>query len=98
LSILTIVNEVNHCLLEVLFEGIVEGLLMPIVSIRNIIQAGGCKTVAIPPAWLRAFHLDLGDRVLMVADGVIVIAPTGTKLESKQLQLLIDVVNRSDVK
>jgi antitoxin component of MazEF toxin-antitoxin module len=71
---------------------------MPFVSSRRIIQVGGSKTVAVPPAWLDACELDLGDKVLLVADGAVLIVPPGMRLTSKQLEPLIEIVNRSAAK
>jgi antitoxin component of MazEF toxin-antitoxin module len=71
-----------------------EPYLMPIISARKIIQVGGSKSVSLPPGWLDAAGLDLGDQILLVADGVILIAPKGTRLEPKQLYPLIEVINR----
>jgi antitoxin component of MazEF toxin-antitoxin module len=68
---------------------------MPITSSRKIIQVGGSRSVSLPPGWLDAAGLGLGDQILLVADGVVLIAPKGTKLQSKQLDPLIEVVNRS---
>jgi antitoxin component of MazEF toxin-antitoxin module len=71
---------------------------MPIASVRKIIQVGGSRSVSIPPDWLDAAGLDLGDQILLVADGVILIAPKGIKLQPKQLEPLIEIVNRRGVK
>jgi antitoxin component of MazEF toxin-antitoxin module len=88
------VNNVQRCLLELLFVC----QSMPIVSFRKIIRTGGSRTVALPPAWLNALDLKLGSVLLMVADGVILITPPGMKLQPKQLDPLIEVINRSATK
>ena len=68
---------------------------MPIVNMRKVIQAGGSKAVALPPAWLRALNLDLGSDLLLVADGAILIVPQNMRLQSKSLEHLVQVVNRN---
>ena len=65
---------------------------MPIISERKIIQVGGSRSVSLPPGWLNAAGLDLGDEIVLVADGVILIAARGTKLRPKQLRPLIHIV------
>ena len=57
-------------------------------------QVGGSKTVALPPAWLDAFGLRLGDDVLVLADGALLVVPPGQRVQVKQLQTLADIANR----
>ena len=40
---------------------------MPFESVRKIMQVGGSKTVALPPSWLRALGLGLGDDLLVLS-------------------------------
>jgi hypothetical protein len=68
---------------------------MPIKTVRKIMELGGSKTVALSPGWLAAVGLGLEDQVLVVANGVVLIAAKGTRLRSDQLAPLIQVVNRS---
>ncbi len=61
-------------------------------------QLGGSKTVALPPGWLAASDLDLGDQVLLLADGAVLIVPKGQRLEMKQMQRLVSIANREAAK
>jgi antitoxin component of MazEF toxin-antitoxin module len=67
---------------------------MPFASIRKIIQVGGSKTVALPPPWLEALNLGLGDELLVLADGALLVVPPGQRVQVKQLQTLADIANR----
>ncbi len=71
---------------------------MPVVSLRKIMQLGGSKTIALPPGWLAACNLDLGDQALLIADGAVLIVPKGQRLEMKQVQRLVDIANREATK
>jgi antitoxin component of MazEF toxin-antitoxin module len=67
---------------------------MPFASIRKIMQVGGSKTVALPPPWLEALNLGLGDELLVLADGALLVVPPGQRVQVKQLQTLADIANR----
>jgi len=71
---------------------------MPFVSVRKILQVGGSKTVALPPPWLEAFGLGLGDELLVLADGALVVMPLGQRVQVKQLQTLADIANKRATK
>lgn len=67
---------------------------MPFASVRKILRVGGSKTVALPPSWLEAFGLGLGDELLVLADGALLVVPPGQRVQVKQLQTLADIANR----
>jgi antitoxin component of MazEF toxin-antitoxin module len=71
--------------------------ILPIVAGRKVLGAGNSRVVSLPPGWLDAAGLTLGDDVLIVADGAVLIVPQGMKLESKQVQSLVEVVNRKSL-
>jgi len=48
---------------------------MPAKTTRKILKVGGSKTVALPPDWLRALELDLGDVVEVLYDTIVIIKP-----------------------
>ena len=50
--------------------------------------------MSLPPCWLDACELGLGDQVLLVADGAVLIVPPGVRLTSKQLEPLVTIVNK----
>jgi antitoxin component of MazEF toxin-antitoxin module len=71
---------------------------MPFASVRKIMQVGGSKTVALPPSWLEAFNLRLGDELLVVADGIVLIVPPGQRVRCKQVEALAQIANRKATK
>lgn len=48
---------------------------------RKILRVGGSKTVAMPPDWLRALELDLGDLVEVVYDSIVLVMPKTQELD-----------------
>lgn len=71
---------------------------MPITTVRRIMQVGGSKTVALPPGWMEAADLNLGDQVRVVADGAVLIMPIGMRLGLEQVQALVEIANRTTTK
>jgi len=71
---------------------------MPITSARKIIQVGGSKSISLPPSWLDAAGIKLGDKVTLVAGDVVLIVPSGTKVHAKQLNGLAEIANRRTAK
>jgi antitoxin component of MazEF toxin-antitoxin module len=61
-------------------------------------RVGGSKTVALPPPWLEALNLGLGDKLLVLADGALLVVPPGQRVQVKQLQTLVDIANRRAAK
>jgi bifunctional DNA-binding transcriptional regulator/antitoxin component of YhaV-PrlF toxin-antitoxin module len=50
---------------------------MPSLNERSLVKLGksGTLVVAIPRAWARYYHLKAGDRVVVIANGDVVIRP-----------------------
>jgi antitoxin component of MazEF toxin-antitoxin module len=71
---------------------------MPIVATRRVIQVGHSKAVSLLPGWLEAANLQLGDSVLVIADGVVLIVPQGLKLQRSDVETLVEVANRKNTK
>ncbi|HXQ91960.1 MAG TPA: hypothetical protein VN739_03070 [Nitrososphaerales archaeon] len=71
---------------------------MPIKSDRKIIQVGGSKVVALPPGWLSAYNLRLGDTVELFADSLLFIKPKALTIDSqlirRELRLLAETRSR----
>jgi antitoxin component of MazEF toxin-antitoxin module len=65
---------------------------MPAVSKRKVLKVGGSRTVALPPQWLDAFNLTIGNEVEVVYDSIVLIRPAGMKLDhillKKEIELL----------
>lgn len=60
---------------------------MPLKSERKIIEVGGSRSVTIPPSWLDAYGLRLGDTVEVFADSLLFVKP-------KNLVLDLDLIRR----
>lgn len=54
---------------------------MPACSRRRIMAVGGSKVVAMPPDWLAAFELHLGDTVEVIYDSVVLIKPQEMRID-----------------
>ena len=68
---------------------------MPAKTERKILQSGDSKVMALPPDWLRAFNLKIGDVIEILYDSVILIRPKGLKLDAdflnKELGIMINL-------
>jgi antitoxin component of MazEF toxin-antitoxin module len=54
---------------------------MPARSERRVLKCGTSKTVALPPDWLRAFGLEVGDVIDVLYDSVLLIKPKHLELD-----------------
>jgi antitoxin component of MazEF toxin-antitoxin module len=67
---------------------------MPAVSKRKVLKVGGSKTVALPPQWLNAFKLDIGNEVELIYNSVVLIKPAGIKLDNSLLKEEIKLLTK----
>jgi antitoxin component of MazEF toxin-antitoxin module len=56
---------------------------MAACSKRRILAVGGSRAVAMPPDWLVASGLDVGDKIELIYDSVVVVKPVGMKVDPK---------------
>jgi len=74
---------------------------MPAKTLRKILKSGDSKVTALPPNWLRAFNLDLGDTVEILYDTIVLIKTKDTKLDldflRKEFEILTKLENEGDV-
>lgn len=65
---------------------------MPARKDRKVLSSGDSKVVALPPDWLRALNLKVGDVVDLMYNSVVIIKSKGTKLDPalilKEIELL----------
>jgi hypothetical protein len=54
---------------------------MPSRIARKILKSGDSKTAALPPDWLRGNNLDVGDKVDVLYDSIVIVKPFGFKLD-----------------
>jgi antitoxin component of MazEF toxin-antitoxin module len=59
---------------------------MPARSDRRILAVGSSKAVALPPDWLRAFRLDVGDEIEVLYDSVVVVKPVALQIDEHFLR------------
>ena len=59
---------------------------MPAKMKRKILKTGDSKVVALPPDWLRAFKIQLGDSVDIFYNSIVFIKPRGFKLDTDFLK------------
>ena len=57
--------------------------MSPAKTERKVIRVGGSQAVALPPHWLCAFNLKVGDTVEVIYDSVVVIKPKKAKLDTE---------------
>jgi len=55
--------------------------LSPAKTERKVIRVGGSQAVALPPHWLCAFNLKVGDVLDIIYDNVVIIKPKRAKLD-----------------
>jgi antitoxin component of MazEF toxin-antitoxin module len=58
---------------------------MPALCKRRVLAVGGSKAVAMPPNWLCALGLDLGDTVELLYDSVVLIKPQDMRVDPELL-------------
>jgi len=54
---------------------------MPARSLRHVIRCGTSKGLTLPPDWLRAFELVVGDAVDVLYDSVLLVKPRALELD-----------------
>ncbi|RJS89190.1 hypothetical protein CW705_07850 [Candidatus Bathyarchaeota archaeon] len=54
---------------------------MPAKVDRKILRSGSSKVAALPPDWLRAFKLEVGDQIEIFYDSVVIVKPKGLKID-----------------
>ena len=55
--------------------------MSPAKTERKVIRVGGSQAVALPPHWLCAFNLKVGDVLDIIYDNVVIIKPKRAKLD-----------------
>jgi len=59
---------------------------MPAKIERKILRSGDSKVTALPPDWLRAFDINVGDDIVMLYNSIVIVKPKGFKLDSEFLK------------
>jgi len=59
---------------------------MPAKIERKILRSGDSKVTALPPDWLRAFDINVGDDIVMLYNSIVIVKPKGFKLDSEFLR------------
>ena len=59
---------------------------MPAKIERKILRSGDSKVTALPPDWLRAFNINVGDDIVMLYNSIVIVKPKGFKIDSEFLR------------
>lgn len=59
---------------------------MPAKIERKILKSGDSKCTALPPDWLRIFKIDVGDKVDILYNSIVIVKPKGFKLDADFLK------------
>ncbi|MHA1711542.1 MAG: AbrB/MazE/SpoVT family DNA-binding domain-containing protein [Candidatus Freyarchaeota archaeon] len=75
---------------------------MPAKIDRKILQSGSSKVAALPPDWLRAFKLEVGDQIEIFYDSVVIVKPKGLKVDPnflvKEFKLMAELEEEATTK
>lgn len=74
------------------YISILIGDSMPAKVERKILKTGDSKAAALPPDWLRAFGINVGDNVVMLYNSIVIIKPKGFKLDPDFLKKEFDLI------
>jgi len=73
---------------------------MPAKIERKILRSGDSKVMALPPDWLRAFNINVGDDIIMIYNTIVIVKPKGFKLDPaflrKEFALIIQLENLAE--
>lgn len=65
---------------------------MPAKIERKILRIGDSKAATLPPDWLRAFNIDVGDKIEVIYNSVIIIKPKSLSLDADFLKKELDLI------
>ena len=65
---------------------------MPAKTERKILKVGPSKAVALPPDWLRALNLRLGDTIEVLYNFIVLIKPKGVPMDPAFLKKELDIL------
>lgn len=68
------------------------GDTMPAKIDRKILRSGDSKVTALPPDWLRAFKINIGDKVEVFYNSIVIIKPKNFKLDPDFLKKEFDLI------
>jgi len=75
---------------------------MPAKIVRKVLRSGDSKVAALPPDWMRAFGIDVGDTVELLYDIVVLIKPKNLKLDpdflGKELRIMAELEEKEGSK
>ena len=59
---------------------------MPAKIERKILKSGDSKVTALPPDWLRAFNINVGDDVTMLYNSIVIVKAKDFKIDPEFLR------------
>jgi len=73
---------------------------MPAKMERKILKSGDSKCTALPPDWLRAFNIEVGDKIDVLYNSIVIVKPKGFKLDAeflkKEFALIMELEEASE--
>lgn len=67
---------------------------MPAKIERKILKTGDSKVTALPPDWLRMFKLEIGDKIDVIYNSIVIVKPKGFKIDADFLRKEFDLILR----
>ena len=65
---------------------------MPAKMERTILKTGDSKTAALPPDWLRMFNLNVGDKIAVLYNSIVIIKPKDFLIDPEFLRREFDLI------
>lgn len=70
--------------------------MSPAKTERKVIRVGGSHAVALPPHWLCAFNLKVGDVLDVIYDSVVIVKPKQAKLDPELFLRELEILTKMD--
>ena len=68
--------------------------MSPAKTESKVIRVGGSQAVALPPHWLCAFNLKVGDVVEIIYDSVVIVKPKRARLDPELFLKEFDILRK----
>lgn len=67
-------------------------IVLPSKIVRKVRKSGDSKVAALPPDWMRMFKINVGDRVDVLYNSIVIVKPRGFKLDPEFLKKEFDLI------
>lgn len=65
---------------------------MPSKIVRNVLQCGSSKVVALPPDWMRMMKIGVGNNVDVYYNSIVIIKPSSGKFDPELLRKELELI------